>query len=106
MTKLVRLHAPWNGKRQSWVVPYKEGATDALGTEGWGTRVEATPRASILDTPGGLRWAPFLPFLAATRVWRRCASADPDQPRKVGPWLSALRFGSTKCFRVRARLGP
>ena len=35
MTKLVRLHAPWNGKRQSWVVPYKEGATDALGREGF-----------------------------------------------------------------------
>ena len=59
-------------------------------------RVEATPRPQFW-LPRGSQVGPFLRFLAATRDWRS-ASADPDQPRKVG--LCLVRFGSTKCFRV------
>ena len=47
------------------------------------------PPASILFTPGDLRWA--LHACPRPLGFRVAYDADPDEPRKVGLWLSPLR---------------
>ena len=53
--------------------------------------------ASILATPGGLRWAPSYPFL---RPLGFGVADDADPTSLEGLGLGLVRFGSTKCFRV------
>ena len=43
-----------------------------------------------LPTPEGLRWAPSYAFLRPLG-FGVADDADPDQPRRVGLWLSPLR---------------